>query len=1002
MSGGDRILGRARAVAAVDDAVEAARAGHGGLLLVTGDAGMGKTMLAGHLLRRSAADGLVVWASCTAGLGAPAYWPWVQVLRAVVAAGPAEPLPDPLAALLDTPTRSLADEPAGAEAARFQLFDALARFLVQVSRGRPLLVVLDDLQWSDEASVLALRFLAEQVRTARLLVLGTYREAEAGPLVRELSRGARIVPLSGLDEPEIAELMATVTGGQPDPSVAHEVWRRTGGNPFFAREVTRHLGTGGAVPEAVRDVLTARLAQLGDACTDLLGYAALAGREFGVDVLVRASGRPPDQVVDLLEEAAGQRVVLKPPSPPGRYRFTHDLFRETAVGSLGSAERAGRHLRLAAALVELRDAGRPVAVAELAAHFAAAGPAAAADAVRYGSLAAAEAAARLSYEDACAHLERALVAADLADDVAAAQRLALLLSLADARYRAGRAGPARDSYRDAAALARAGDDAVALARAALGLHGLGVRAGTGDPVTTALLEEAAAVSPQHGRWRPLVLAALARDRHHHEMDGTAAALAEEAVAAARSTGDPGVLAACLLAAHDAAWQLGSAPVRRPIAEEMAVLAQRAGDAELHAQARQLCAATALELGEPSALPELADYCRLADELGHPRASWRALTRRATLASLTGHLEEAAGYLQAALELGQRIGEPDVVGAAYTQAWVLAVLGDPAAIETLRYPSAQPDPRATVYGRYADPLVRAVAVLGSGDRAGASRLLAGYPVADLPRSHDPEPLVFAAWVFAEVGPDESRQQVYELLAPLAGTGSVVGGAAAFQGPVDFYLGMLADALARPRQAAAHYRAAAAFTHRLGAASWADLLRRRLAGGNLFRREGGVWRLRYSGAEVLVQDGKGLHDLATLLAAPGREVAARELLRLDEPATGSDPVLDATARAAYRHRLTELTEEVDEAEARHDLGRAERARTERELLLRELSAAAGLGGRPRRLGDESEKARKTVTARIRYSISRIAAVHPDLGSHLHAHVHTGTRCQYLPDEPVSWQT
>jgi predicted ATPase len=324
--------------------------------------------------------------------------------------------------LLLAPDRAAPDDPVSPDAARFRLFDALARFLARVSRHVPLVVVLDDLQWSDEPSLLALRLLAEQLRTARVLLLGTYRDAEAGPLLRELARGARVVPLSGLDEPAIAELIERVAGRPSDPAVAHQVWLRTGGNPFFAREVTRLLGTAQGVPEGVRDILAQRLARLSRDCADLLGLAALAGREFAVDLLARATGEPADRLVDLLEEAAGQRVLLRPPAPPGRYRFVHDLFRETIAEGLRSADQARRHLALARALTGLREEGHPVPAARLAAHLSQAGPAAAGEAVRYASLAAAEAAAHLAYEDACQYLERALDAADLAGDVPPARR----------------------------------------------------------------------------------------------------------------------------------------------------------------------------------------------------------------------------------------------------------------------------------------------------------------------------------------------------------------------------------------------------------------------------------------------------------------------------------------------------------------------------------------------------------------------------------------------------
>jgi hypothetical protein len=144
---------------------------------------------------------------------------------------------------------------------------------------------------------------------------------------------------------------------------------------------------------------------------------------------------------------------------------------------------------------------------------------------------------------------------------------------------------------------------------------------------------------------------------------------------------------------------------------------------------------------------------------------------------------------------------------------------------------------------------------------------------------------------------------------------------------------------------------------------------------------------------------MHDLATLLAAPGQEVRATDLLGVG-PTVGADPVLDESARDAYRARLADLDTALAAATDAHDLDRVERLQNERDFLLDELAAAAGLGGRSRRLGDESERVRKTVTARIRHTIGRIARVHPELAAHLTTSVRTGTRCSYEPPEPTSW--
>ncbi len=177
--------------------------------------------------------------------------------------------------------------------------------------------------------------------------------------------------------------------------------------------------------------------------------------------------------------------------------------------------------------------------------------------------------------------------------------------------------------------------------------------------------------------------------------------------------------------------------------------------------------------------------------------------------------------------------------------------------------------------------------------------------------------------------------------------------------------------------------------------------------MFHRDSAQWTLTYAGTTVRLPDAKGLADLAVLLAAPGQPVAAADLVAAGGLAAraglgmGSDEILDPTARRAYQRRLAELAEEIETAQAWSDLGRIDRARDEREALLAELAGAVGLAGRDRRLGDQTERARKTVTARIRDSLRRISAAHPVLGAHLSASVSTGTWCVYSPASAVIWR-
>ena len=254
-------------------------------------------------------------------------------------------------------------------------------------------------------------------------------------------------------------------------------------------------------------------------------------------------------------------------------------------------------------------------------------------------------------------------------------------------------------------------------------------------------------------------------------------------------------------------------------------------------------------------------------------------------------------------------------------------------------------------------------------------------------------------------------LYEQLLPRAGEFAVVGAAVFTTGPVALQLGLLAAVLGRPDDAVAHLGDAARRSDRMGAALFAARAREERArvlaahgqpaaagvndtGGNVFRRDGDVWTVAFGGRTTALKDAKGLRDLAVLLAAPGREVAAADL------AAGADPVLDDRARAAYRIRLAGLDDELATADARYEPERSARLAAERDALIGELARATGLGGRSRRLGDTTERARTTVTARIRDAIRRIEQAHPELGAHLRASIVTGARCAYRPAETMRW--
>ena len=1059
-------VGRDGILAELRRVVDEAAAGHGHLLLLTGEAGIGKTTMltaaAGHAESRGAR---VAWGWGWPGEGAPGYWPWVQVMRTL---GLDIPWP------AEESGHAARDAPASE---RFRLFDEVTSLLLAESRIQPLLLLLDDLQWADQPSQLLLDFLARRLPAGAVAVVGSYRDTEPtpgpapGPALAALAARTTVLPLTGLGPDAVGDLVADVVGDRRAAEVAAGVHRRTGGNPFFVQQVSWLLRSGQeGIPPGVHEALELRFAALPGAAAAALRAAAVVGPRFTADLVARAAMQPPGAVTEALAAAVRARVV----SPDGAdaYRFAHDLFREYAYDQLPAAERASLHQRIGQALKARRAAVAGISLAELARHFVLADPASA-QAWEYSAAAAREATAQLAYEEAVRHWEHAVAAADARP----ADRSGALLELAEARRRAGQGQAAGQAYLRAAVLARgdktlippgppregmarAGPDPDGLARAALGLHAIGTRTWRPPDQVVALLSEALDVLGSGPGREPLrlhVMASLARALAWHGLDlPRARKLAAQAVAAARVAGDPLTLASCLLAQHHAIWAAGTARKRLRIAVEVAGLADRSGDQEILLEARLLAATDRLELADPGFRAELDEFIRLAEASRQPRFRYAALVRRATLALLAGRLAEAERLIGQAEMLGEECGEPGVRDVRYDQGWDLLTAQGRLGELGGTLPEMFPDPESA-QARGA----RALVMLASGARAEAAEAVA--PLLRIgPETIPPDRqrllgLSYAAELAAAFGAEPVAERLYAALLPYEDQTVVSGAAITFKGAVAHYLGLLAAVLGQAATAARHLERAVATHDRLDAAAWslrsryqlatvwlgeperraagvaalaevapaarklglAQLARDAEAAGfaagqvpvsdGVFARDGAMWTLAYGGVTVRMRDAKGLSDLAVLLAAPGRQVPAADLIAaagagqagLADLRLGADEVLDATARRQIRARLASLGEDIAEAESWNDPERAARARAERDALLRELAAAAGPAGQPRLLGDQSERARKAVTARIRDVISRIEPVHPALASHLRESITTGTRCSYSPPTPVSWQ-
>jgi transcriptional regulator with XRE-family HTH domain len=840
-------VGRVRALSRLLAAAQDAADGYARVVLVTGEAGMGKTTLVNVAAARSGL--LVGWGTCAGAGRTPAFWPWSMALRGLltgVGAVGADELTRTDTAELARLLPELGDGPAegidagsgggldDTDAARLRLFDAVARLLERLARRHPTLVVLDDLQWADESSLQLLEFVTQPHRPVPLMIVGAYRHDELGTdTARSLATtGVRgeVMHLHGLAPDEVYDLVAGAVGGSAAERWAGEVHRRTAGHPFLARQLAELLADparpAGGVPAAAHDLASRRVDRLSTGCRELVKIAAVAGNEVLPDILAEVGGADLATVAALVEEAV-QAGVLVRDADGSRSWFAHDLFREAIYLRLPVQQRIALHQRIADALEQRHARGTAVVPADLARHCAAAVPLDGAErAIRWARSAARAERARLAFTEAAGHLARARRAIeDSGDTQAGGALVSLLIEEADARARAGDPPGARKLLDEAARRAEALGDAERLGQVALGVVQLGARFAMPRDDIIALLETALkALRGTRTTLEAQLTASLARELTHSvpEHRSRARPLSQQALSLARELGDPATLGACLLARHDVLWTPGRAAERIDLAREIADLAVRTADPERHAEGVLLTATALLETGSAAFRAALTEYLYLTEGFGQPRHDYMALTRRSALALIDARLDEASQLIDQASALGERICEPDTGNVRTGQLLVLArARGIP---DQLRATAAEVIRAIVGVPSHAHAVAAGLLALAGepGDLDAARRAL--DTVTAIGTWRDDRSYLWSLFVggmataAARLGDQALCAQLLAELEPVTSTCGVSGAVVGFFGSNAHWAGIVAGALGRTQQARHWLEQGLAAHRRLGARAW----------------------------------------------------------------------------------------------------------------------------------------------------------------------------------------
>lgn len=1006
------------------------------LVVVAGEAGIGKTRLVDELSSRAGSDRRVVRGRADEH-EPTAFGLWLGPLRELELPRPGSDGSVPTAEV------------------RWDVVDVLASGL---RAHAPALVVLDDLHWADDDSLWVTEHVADRIAGNEVTIVATTRPSAEARSVRwhNAYRRAEVVALDGLDVTEVGELARRV-GGSADE--AEQLWRRTGGNPLFVRELAV---TGADVARTATDLLADGIGRADPDVASLTALIAAAGPGTPREVLARAAGRTVDDIDLLLDAAVRADLVRADPGHTGapEVRLRHDLLADAALSRLTPAARRELHRDLAAAWTSLDT---PEATASGTRHLLLAVPAVDPETAGEEALRAAERlAAGGRTADAAALLRLAGDALDPVAEVAPALRAHIALAESTARWALDDLDGATAAGDIAVAHAARTDDPVLATRAeiaALAHHNPMApdparleRLAALDDALPADIDEVDPELRVRLRGRRAVLLMSLPDRFEE-----AWALGDQAVEGARATGDPELL---VRAVADRLFVLATPQdfdTRREMAAEIVDLGNATGRLGIVRWGREWQYASLMCAGDlDGAVSALADLEAIAAVMPSPYWRYSAALRRCGMVAMLGDYEGALDLISTTAALGvgvvpeaERIG---LEAGLRLSAGILFLRDDHEAEELHR--------------RFADA-VGEVPLLFLQSRLALSEIVLGEPATAQRRLtpwlgrldaglRGPEGLpTLGALASAVVllGWPAGAGELRTALAPFAGR-LVGGNGVMLDVSVDHHLGALALLEDDLEAATTHASAAVTFARRLRApavearalallAEVNDRLGDTVAARSAFdaasvlaepigmrlvapgggappgpglahltvdarpdsdrqvrlRLDNGRWFIECPFGTGHVADSTGMGQLLRLVTAPGSEIAAVDLATTGRGTVvvNSDlgPALDARAKREYRQRISELQADIEEAEDHHDVDRATKHRLELDALLGELRAAVGIGGRDRPQGSGNERARINAARTIRRAIAAVAAALPDLGAHLDVSVRTGHHCAYAPE-------